>query len=58
MEKDVILTIKERMFLKKLDMIIHLLEEIYGKMCGENPLRFPDDARRLNPSIEDNDEPF
>lgn len=37
MEENIILTIKERMFLKKLDKIIELLEEIYGKMCGENP---------------------
>jgi hypothetical protein len=49
------LTIKERMVLKKLDTIITLLTEIYGKMCGENlcPEDFPDDARRLRRSEED-----
>jgi len=41
MEKDVVLTVKEKMFLKKLDKIIWLLEEIGRKLCGENPL--PDD---------------
>ena len=54
MEKDVVLTVKERMFLKKLDKIAQLLEEIYGKMCGENPL--PDDGRRLRHSTETDDD--
>jgi len=53
MEKNTNLTVKERMFLKKLDKIIQLLEEMGRKICGENP--FPDDARRLNPSTEDDD---
>lgn len=37
MAEDTKLTVKDRMFLKKMDKIILLLEEIYGKMCGENP---------------------
>jgi hypothetical protein len=37
MAEDTLLTIKDRIFLKKLDKIVFLLEEIYGKMCGENP---------------------
>lgn len=41
MEENIGLTVKERMFLKKLDKIIELLEEIGRKLCGENPL--PDD---------------
>ena len=38
------LTVKEAMFLKKLDKIVFLLEEIYGKMCGENPKLDDDDV--------------
>jgi hypothetical protein len=48
------LTIKERMVLKKLDTIIILLTEIYGKICGENP--YPTEIKHYD--IDGDEIPF